>query len=833
MEARDERVLQDFLASDEISSYAAFKSHCTSKLPEGLLKEDCGDDGTLIYAIRKKDAPPKMSLCVKVLLNMSLMVWLNGNLLAPSSYAWVCPDGHLRRWSQLDNIWSRYKDAEPSAASSEEKIKQASELLSSCSGFADEMMSRLQFLIEQLKLLTVSPTRKRYSSDTIVTAFTWFMLSACCYKNLRCVLSLPHTSLLRKLSSLVPGVKTSTAGITEYLTNKAKLLKPHERLVCLQIDEIYVQPKMSFKAGHVQGLADNTDSLATTVQVFLISGLLSSLKDVVCMVPVKNLTGELLAGMLRDVLSAAGEAGFKVVCVVADGGMVNRKAYVVLGGDRQFVQFIPTPTFPGEKIFLLFDSVHILKCLRNNWLNLKNFLKTFIFPHLVSGVTTFASFDHFKTLYNMEMSKIIKLAFHLTHKTVSPSNLERQNVKLALNIFYSNNVNALKIVGPSNITQLQNWEGTAYFLQIIIDWWSIVNIHHPNKGKFTRNTFASPFCDVTDFRLAHLESIATWLTKWNTDDTLNNTDGRLSKETFTAWRHTLLSLVSLIKYLLTFHNFSYVLPGKFQTDNLEGRFGAYRRLSGCNYHVAVSQIVESEKRLRLSSLLKFHSARFGETSVQNYLSDFQEALPPCDLLDSTGLIGDMLSSAADMEELPSDEIVTLVYVAGYVATKGVERMNCTNCQTQLTDATKTGELHVQFQSDIETYFTLMDRGGLKYPSATLLLVVQLAYQLFNLTLQSQFESRFVSQPSQKSLFIALNKMYWAEKEIETDARDAVCPRCGRAGESLLVAAIATFSNVLLNNYSKSRTDSEHQKKRKAGGRDALAGTRKAKKVTSK
>ncbi len=127
----------------------------------------------------------------------------------------------------------------------------------------------------------------------------------------------------------------------------------------------------------------------------------------------------------------------------------------------------------------------------------------------------------------------------------------------------------------------------------------------------------------------------------------------------------------------------------------------------------------------------------------------------------------------------------------------------------------------------------MYRGGLKYPSATLLLVVQLAYQLFNLTLQSQFESRFVSQPSQKSLFITLNKMYWAENEIATDASNPVCPRCGRAGESLLVAAIATFSNVLLNNYSKSRTDSEHQKKRKAGGRDALAGTRKAKKVTSK
>ena len=44
--------------------------------------------------------------------------------------------------------------------------------------------------------------------------------------------------------------------------------------------------------------------------------------------------------------------------------------------------------------------------------------------------------------------------------------------------------------------------------------------------------------------------------------------------------------------------------GKFQTDSLEARFGQYRRLSGGKYNISLSQVYESEKKLRLLSTLK-------------------------------------------------------------------------------------------------------------------------------------------------------------------------------------------------------------------------------------
>ena len=44
---------------------------------------------------------------------------------------------------------------------------------------------------------------------------------------------------------------------------------------------------------------------------------------------------------------------------------------------------------------------------------------------------------------------------------------------------------------------------------------------------------------------------------------------------------------------------SHELTGKFQTDNLESRFGSYRSLSGTNYHISVQEVKESNKKLKI------------------------------------------------------------------------------------------------------------------------------------------------------------------------------------------------------------------------------------------
>ena len=43
--------------------------------------------------------------------------------------------------------------------------------------------------------------------------------------------------------------------------------------------------------------------------------------------------------------------------------------------------------------------------------------------------------------------------------------------------------------------------------------------------------------------------------------------------------------------------------GKIQSNNIEGRFGYIRQLSGVNYYVSMRQLHESERKLRRISLI--------------------------------------------------------------------------------------------------------------------------------------------------------------------------------------------------------------------------------------
>ena len=55
------------------------------------------------------------------------------------------------------------------------------------------------------------------------------------------------------------------------------------------------------------------------------------------------------------------------------------------------------------------------------------------------------------------------------------------------------------------------------------------------------------------------------------------------------------NLVPLFTELFQQYELKYIPTGKFQTDNLEARFGLYRMLSGSNYIVSVIEVSQIEK----------------------------------------------------------------------------------------------------------------------------------------------------------------------------------------------------------------------------------------------
>jgi hypothetical protein len=97
------------------------------------------------------------------------------------------------------------------------------------------------------------------------------------------------------------------------------------------------------------------------------------------------------------VLELLHDCGYEVVSITSDNNKVNVKLFKNVC-DGNIASHISNPFHPDKNIYLLFDTVHLVKNIRNNWLNEKN--KLFIFPSFTgcSNIKTTA-FTNITDLY--------------------------------------------------------------------------------------------------------------------------------------------------------------------------------------------------------------------------------------------------------------------------------------------------------------------------------------------------------------------------------------------------------------------------------------------------
>lgn len=320
-----------------------------------------------------------------------------------------------------------------------------------------------------------------YSVETLLySCILLFTYPAYRYLRNTNLLILPHPNYLKtfQLNHLNTGHNNS---IKKYLIEKFKLLEIYEQKVSLLLDEIYVKPAIIYKANKLQGFAKNCSDIektsATTVQVFMISSVLSKNKDVVGLFPVRNLESNYLHSITNSILQLLNEIGFEVVAILNDNNKVNRSLFEKLSGGVMKI-YIDSPFDKNKNFFLLFDTVHLLKCIRNNLLNATD--QTFIFPSFSDkNIIQNCKVKHLEIIHEHEKLNIVKHATSLNNKVLYPTSLERQNVYLACQFFDGKTIESLNYY--KDLLDV-DYIGTKEFLQIINNWWTIVNVQHPDKG---------------------------------------------------------------------------------------------------------------------------------------------------------------------------------------------------------------------------------------------------------------------------------------------------------------------------------------------------------------
>lgn len=517
----------EWCEQDRITNFDSFTSEIKHKQVNpffSIIKED------YVLFIKVDDNGygdvPSVSVCFKVSNNLDVAAFYKNMCLPVDKLSCILGDKHnlalkCDRWSKLDNLVSCLANYNSDTVSLNDRVTSlvnvVKEGLLLDADMDVERASKIKFALEQLDLSLAN--RNKYSAELLIWAASLSYSNSGAYQSLRKsnMMTLPHHVYLRQFLSKIgpnsPGIGPLQKSC---LKEKSELLSDEEKVVAILLDEIYVNSKLSYKAGKIIGTAENcsgTDS-ATTMQAFMFSSLRSEHKDVIGLFPVKNMNSEVLLALTIDVLKLMNELKFEVVCLISDNHSTNRKMFELLGGGR-LKTCISNPADPLKSLFLLFDSVHLLKCIRNNWLNRPN--GTFIIPNteqtfpniekmlnVTEGQTTFeysnveAKLSDLRDLFHSENSALLKLAPSLSRKALYPTAIERQNVSLAISIFDVKNTVALDMLKNEGIAIS---EGTIQFLKLISKWWTICNVQHPMKGKYTRNDYAEPINGLDDVKM--------------------------------------------------------------------------------------------------------------------------------------------------------------------------------------------------------------------------------------------------------------------------------------------------------------------------------------------
>ena len=168
----------------------------------------------------------------------------------------------------------------------------------------------------------------------------------------------------------------------------------------------------------------------------------------------------------------------------------------------------------------------------------------------------------------------------------------------------------------------------------------------------------------------------------------------LTKETFLACIQTIGAMIDLTKYLRDEHGFRYVLPGKFMSDPIEGRFGWYRQTSGGNFFMSVRQLMDTEKKIRILSLLQ-QNILYQAANVSPDLLEFGGLDNNTSVADSL-IIDEFLEQQVDnLDELSPTDANVAYFVGGYIGGSICRRRKCEECTHLLLADKENVDLTVQ------------------------------------------------------------------------------------------------------------------------------------------
>lgn len=785
--------VDNFIDSDRVNSLNDIVNqlHSCVNLPNGYIYQTEVSDGDSIklHLLFVTFEPiPTIAISVTIFENLKFHAYVRAVKVHHSEMGHIS-SGTITLFSQILNLLTFLKNRlESSPLSNNHQIVAAIDsltLFKECTDDVDDFRW-CDFILEQLELRLVNRFGRRYSSNLAVFSFSIYAMSSKAYESIlsQNILILPS---IRHLQRLLVKLSAKNEATDAYLRLRLEKLNMFERSVMLLTDEIYVAQRIEMSQGSMVGACSSfSESVPSTVLCFMVKSVASKYRDVVSMFPMSNLNAKKLYECFIETITVLVRCGFNVVGISLDNLSCNHSFYKMLGGGELKTQ-VENP-INGEPLFLLFDNVHNFKNLYNNFLK----RRTFICPGFPSVLSRECrpSFDHIKELYELENQYQLRKAHKLSSKALNPNNLQKTSVKLANSVFNESTYNALVFYSE---TQSKCWDDTALFLNAIIKFWSVTNVRTPTAGKQLRDTNKDPITSVNDWKLTFLQEFADFLYAWE-----QSKRPGLSNETFRATRHTCCAMIQLSKHLLIYKGFNYVLLGCLSSDPLEQRYGWYRQSSGANYYISFKQILDSERKIKVISLLKYSECSPEEIrslKIVDVKDDFSE-----------DIFTELEMSTPPI--LDNSELSSIYYCAGALSRSTLNLVKCQSCRDILVSADETLEIE---ETNVTSFVVNVDRGGLLRPTDFSFQVGVKSYIIFKFITNCSMKKKFLSSLFQREIFLStVSKALESDDEFSIHLCQSVCEN----RHAVLKSLIIRFYNTLCKNFMHSLNDMTKEDKTK-------------------
>ena len=659
-------------------------------------------------------------------------------------------------------------------------------------GDQQDKTRKISFMVEQLQLLTKSKFGCQYSPQLTIFAYMFYASSSAAYNVVReeNVMCLPSVNTLRKVTRRL----NTSDGLDNksYLKLRASKLNQFQRHVLLMIDEIYIAKRVEYSRGAIQGLTPD-GSVATILLCFMVKSIAGKYKDIVAIYPMSKLTAAKQHDCYKEVVALLQDVSLNLVGISVDNASTNRKFFVdfLCGGK---LQTCVTEPLTGQPVFLIFDPVHDLKNVYNNFQS----RKIFNCPPMISMLDNecSANFNHIVELYNFELTMSLRKAHKIGLSTLDPKSIEKTSTKLAVSVFCESTRDALEFYAEHEGKQA--WTGTAQFISLILKLWNVMNVKSTSKGRRKRDNTMDPVRSSTDWKINFLRQFAEFLQQWE-----NSKKPGLTRETFLALRHTCLALADCASHLLDHHGFSYILLGQLQSDAIESRFGWFRQLSGANYYISMRQVLESDTKIRALSLLKFSKISLCEIDDAILSSEPRQE----NSASGEDITADAITARLQLQKYPSASDANVIfYVAGYLGRSVVRSTKCEHCKEVLISADGDLDplkLDEELNYEASTFFNSINRGGLSKPSDFTFMLTVHCWRVFEeIKSSTDLLDSFLKSKRQQVLFCKIMERSLGGVSLENMfASSSFCTK----GHDLREFIVRRFFNCVSKNLVKDIT----------------------------